>query len=206
MIVLLLPLTKKKIEILKYLYEKEQSHLREISKNLKIHPFQTKKIIDSLVNNKILEQKKAGKTILLKINTLFDGFNQLIYIIEDYKQKVENKRLREVIKILKQKFSKNKEILACSIFGSYAREAQTKASDIDILFVIRNEVLHYEIMKAVSQFRSLFQVDINPIIFSEREFLAAVNIKDPGILTILKPSQRILVLGLEYFIKETVSH
>ncbi len=201
----LLPLSKKKLEILKFVYEKDSTHLREISSQLKIHPYQTKIIIDSLIAVKILEQKNAGKTILLSLNKLSGSVEQLIYIVEDYKQKTENKILNLIIKNLKQQFSRNNGILSCCIFGSYTRNAQTKESDIDVLFVVKNKNAKHEISKKISQLRVLLNLNFSPIILDEKEFVITLQTKEPATVTLLKPSQRIILLGIEYFIKTTGS-
>jgi len=200
MIEQLLPLSEKKIEILRYLYENESSHIRKISSELKIHPYQTKKIIDELVLNKVLEQKRAGKTIILTINKLSEKIEQLIYLIECYKQKTEDKILKNIIKNLSL-FSRNKEISGCCIFGSYARGAETKESDVDVLIVVKNKNIEQEIIKKISQLSTLLHLRFSPIIMDEKEFLKALEIKDQALITLIKPQQRIIIFGIEYFLR-----
>src|SRR3989338_6353521 len=65
----------------------QPTHLRKISAELGIHPFLVKKHIDTLTAKQIIVQQPAGKTILLTINTLIDGIENLLYVIEDCKQK-----------------------------------------------------------------------------------------------------------------------
>jgi len=202
MIEQLLPLSEKKIEILKYLYEIDSSHIRKISSELKIHPYQTKKIIDILISNGILEQKMAGRTILLTINRLSENIEQLIYLIECYKQKIGNKLLKNIIKNLSL-FSKNEEILSCCIFGSYARGAETKESDVDVLIIVKNKNIEQEVIKKISQISTLLHLIFSPVIMDEKEFLKALEIKDPALVTLIKPRQRIIVFGIEYFLRHT---
>ncbi len=198
----LLPLSRKKIETLRYIYENDSAHLRRISLELEIHPYQLKKIIDELVSNKILEQKKVGKTILLSLNRLSENIEQVFYLIEGYKQESENKVLKNIIKNL-WIFSKNSEILSCCVFGSYARSAETKESDVDVLFIVKNKNIGQDIIKKVSQIGTLLHLKFSPVIMDEREFLRAIEIKEPTLLTIIKPSQRIITFGIEYFLKQT---
>jgi len=204
MIEKILPISEKKIEILREIYEEESTHLRKISAELKIHPYQTKKIIDRLVSDKVVEQKRAGKTILLTINRLSENIEQLIYLIECYKQKTENKILKGIIKNVSL-FYKNKEILCCCIFGSYARGAETKESDVDILFIMKNKNAEAEIAKKISQVGTLLHLKFNPVFMDEKEFLRTLEIKEPALATMLKPSQRIIIFGIEYIVKQTFS-
>lgn len=197
----LLPLSVKKIEILKYIYENEPVYLRKIAAELNIHPYQTKKILDTLILNKLLEQQRAGRTILLALNKLPESIEQLIYIIEDYKQKTETRLLKQIIKNLKQQFSKEIDLLTCCIFGSYARGAQTKESDVDVLFVIKNKNIEMKITKKLSQLSTLLGLEFSPIIMGEEEFLATIETHEPAMATLMKPGQRIIVFGIEYFIK-----
>ncbi|MBI4016663.1 MAG: nucleotidyltransferase domain-containing protein [Candidatus Aenigmarchaeota archaeon] len=204
MIEQLLPLTKKKIDILKHLYENQPTHLRKISAELDIHPYLVKKHIDTLTAKHIIAQQPAGKTILLTINTLLDGIEHILYVVEEYKQKSENKTLKNIIKSLQQQFGKNDQIISCVVFGSYARGAATKESDVDVLFIVKTNDIETALIKKASQLSTLMDLKFNPIIMTEDEFKTVLETKEPTTVTLLKPSQRIIVLGIEYFVRITV--
>lgn len=196
----LLPLTENKLKILKFIYEKNETHLQEIARNLKIHPYSLQKTLKSI--KAVLEERKAGKTILLSLDKKMPDYFDLLSIIEDYKLKTENKDLKLLIKTLQEFFSKDKNILSCLIFGSYAREAITEDSDVDLLFIVNKK--DEEILKKSSQLSTLSGREINPLIFSENEFKKALKIKEAAIVSILEPSQRLIVIGKEYFLKYLV--
>ncbi len=193
----LLPLTENKLKILRFIYEKKETHLQEIAKNLKIHPYSLQKTLKSIKS--VLEERKAGRTILLSLDKKMPDYFDLLLVIEDYKLKTENKDLKLLIKNLQDFFSQNKDILTCLIFGSYARETITEASDIDLLFILRKK--EEEISKKCSQLSTLLSKEINPLIFNESEFKKALKIKEPAIASILEPSQRLIVMGKGYFLK-----
>ncbi len=201
---ILLPLSNKKMEILKYVYENQPSHLRKIAAELGIHPYIVKRYVDTLTAKKIFDQQKAGKTILLTINTLLDGIEHILYIIESYKQKTDNKTLKNIIKSLQQQFGKNSQILSCIVFGSYAREAATKESDVDILFVVENKEIETSLIRKLSQIGTLMNLKLSPIIMTESEFKTTLETKEPTTITLLKPSQRIVIFGIEYFVRNAV--
>lgn len=193
----LLPLTENKLKILRLIYEKKETYLQEIARALQIHPYSLQKTLQSLKS--VLEERKAGKTILLNLNRKMPDFPDLLLLIEDYKLKTENKDLRLLIKNLQDFFSQNKNILTCLIFGSYAREAITKNSDIDLLFIVKKK--SEEISQKCSQLSTLLGKEINPLIFNETEFKKVLEIKEPAIVSILEPAQRIIVIGKGYFLK-----
>ncbi len=201
---ILLPLSHKKMEILKYVYENQPTHLRKIAAELNIHPYIVKRYADTFTSRKILDQQKAGKTILLTINPLLDGIEQLLYIIEGYKQRAGNKTLNSIIKSLQQQFGKNNQILSCMVFGSYARGAATKESDVDILFIVESKDIETVLIRKISQLETLMNLKFSPIMMTEGEFKAALETKEPTISTLLKPSQRIIAFGIEYFVRNAV--
>lgn len=193
----LLPITENKLKVLKFIYEKKETYLQEIARNLKIHPYSLQKTIKLLKS--VLSERKAGKTILLSLNRRINGYIDLLLAIEDYKLKTDNKNLNLLIKNLQEFFSNDKNVISCLIFGSYAREAIKESSDIDLIFIVKKK--DKEILKKCSQLSTLLGKEINPLIFNEKEFKETLKIKEPAIASILEPSQRLLVIGKEYFLK-----
>ena len=204
MIESLLPLSKNKMDILTQIYERQPTHSRKIALELKIHPYLTKKYIDNLASKQILEQQRAGRIILLTINSIQEGIEQVIYLIESYKQATDHKILKNIIKNLLEHFAQNNAILSCVLFGSYARGAATKDSDVDILFVIKNPSAQAIISKKLSQLGTLMNLNFSPVIMSEEEFHSTLTSQEPTTITLLKPSQRIIISGIEYFIRATI--
>jgi len=199
MITELLPLTKNKLKILTYIYEKKETYLLDISKNLRIHPFSSQKTVRLLKS--VLLEKKLGRTILLSLDKKLSEYFELAHIIEDYKLKTRHKDLKLLIKNLQEFFSKDNNILTCITFGSLVRGVVDKESDIDLMFVTKTK--DKEILRKCSQLSTLLNREINPIILTEKEFKTALSVKEPTIMTILKPSQRLLVIGKEYFLRKT---
>ncbi|MEK6834886.1 MAG: nucleotidyltransferase domain-containing protein [Nanoarchaeota archaeon] len=190
----LLPLTEQKLKILRYIYEEKEIHMLNISKGLKIHPYSLSKTLKSLKS--FLVENKRGKTISLSLNKNLNGYLELLYILEDYKLETENNILRLLIKNLKIFFP---DVLSCVIFGSYARLG--KGNDIDLLFVIKKQE---NILESCNKLSTLINKEINPVIMKEMEFEIALKEKEPTISSILEPSQRLLVVGREYFLKKVM--
>mgnify|MGYP001569165378 CR=1 FL=1 len=190
----LLPLTEQKLRILKYIYERKETHMLDIAKALKIHPYSLSKTLKSL--KPFLTEKANGKTISLRLNNNLSEYAELLYIIEDYKLEVNDKTLKLLIKNLKIFFP---NILSCIVFGSYARLEEGK--DIDLLFVSNK---NDKIIDLCNKLSVLINKEINPIIMNENEFELALKEKEPTISSILEPSQHLLIIGREYFLKRIV--
>ncbi|MFH1642033.1 MAG: nucleotidyltransferase domain-containing protein [Nanoarchaeota archaeon] len=191
----ILPLTKNKLEIFKYIYEKKGSHLLDISKNLKIHPYSVQKTLKSI--KKLFVEKKAGRTIILSLDKNLPGYFELLYLIEDYKLTIDSKDLKILIRNLKEFFSKDKNVLSCVLFGSFARNVS--GEDIDLLFLVKKRSDY--VIEKCSQLSTLFGKEVSPLVMLEKEFKSALQSKEPTIISILEPSQRLLVVGKEYFLR-----
>ncbi len=199
MIEKLLPLTKNKMKILKEIYESGETHMLDITKKLGLHPYSVQKTLLSL--KPALEMKASGRTINIRIDRKSKELVELLYIIEDYKVGSSGKKLKSVIGNVETFFSGNKNILACCLFGSHTRGAAREDSDIDLLFVITGG--EDEILKSCRDISSVLEKEINPIIMKEKEFIIALKTREPAIETMLVPSQRLLLIGKEYFLLHT---
>jgi len=199
MIERLLPLTENKLEILKIIYESGEIHMLEISKKLSLHPYSAQKTLLSL--KPVLEEKRAGRTVNLKVNKNLKEVRELLFIIEDYKVGSSGKKLKSIISNIETFFSGNKNVSLCCLFGSYARSAAKEKSDIDLLFVISSG--ENEILKSCRDISAVLGKEINPLILTEKEFDAALKTREPAIETILVPAQRLILIGKEYFLRKT---
>lgn len=195
MITELLPLTKNKLEILKEIYEKGETHLLEISKNLKTHPYSTKKTLDSL--KFLLTEKQVGKTKSVSLNKNLSSYNQLISLIEEYRLKTKDQNLNLILKNIKNLFNEE-NILICCLFGSYAKQSYNADSDIDLLIVIERK--NKEISKKIDQLSSILTKEISPLILSKEKFKEAVANKEPAIISLKKPAQRRVIRGSDNLI------
>ncbi|MEA3378472.1 MAG: nucleotidyltransferase domain-containing protein [Nanoarchaeota archaeon] len=195
----LIPLTKNKIEILKIIYDNEESYLLEIAKKLKLHPYSVQKTLSKL--KLFLKEKKAGRTILLSIDKTKKQSSELIKIIEDYKLSTKNKKINSIISHLTNLFL-DKNILTCVLFGSYARLSFTTESDIDILLIVKKK--NVKIKNKISQLSTILGKEVNPLILSEKEFMLALTKKEPSIMSLKKPSQRLIIKGVNYFLEKII--
>jgi len=197
MIEKLIPLTKNKMEILKVIYEKRETHLLEIAKELRLHPYSAQKTLAKL--KPILAEKKAGRTNLFSINKTQANYSDLVCLIEDYRLRTKNKSVSSIISHLANLFS-DRNVLVCCLFGSYARVSFTKESDIDVLLVVRKRGA--EIKSKISQLSSVLNKETSPLLLSEKEFNEALMRKEPSIMSLKQPKQRLIIKGADYFLEK----
>lgn len=196
MIEKLIPLTKNKMDMLKAIYEKGETHLSDIARQLNLHPFSVQKSLSSLRH--LLNEKKAGKTLLLSIDKNQESYLELAGLIEQYRLNTGNKKVDSLVKHIRNLFSGD-NILICCLFGSYARLAFTEKSDIDLLLVVKEK--DKELSRNASRLSAILGKAVNPLILAEDEFRSMIKNKEPSMMTLNFPSQRLLIKGAEYFVK-----
>ncbi|MDI6737634.1 MAG: nucleotidyltransferase domain-containing protein [Nanoarchaeota archaeon] len=196
MIEKLIPLTKNKIDLLKAIYEAGETHLLDIARRTKLHPFSVKRSLSGI--KYLLNEKKAGKTILLSIDKNQESYLELAGLIERYRLNTGNKKVNSAIKHIRNLFSEENIILCC-LFGSYARLAFAEKSDIDLLLVAKQK--NKEIIRNASRLSTVLGKTVNPLILTEEEFHDMIKNKEPSIMTLKTPAQRLLVKGAEYFVR-----
>ena len=196
MIEKLFPLTKNKMNILKLIYEKGETHLMDISRQMKLYPFSVQKSLAGIRH--LLNEKKAGKTILLSIDKNQQQYFELACLIEGYRLNTSNKSVNSIIKHIRNLFSGD-NIIICCLFGSYARLAFTEKSDIDLLLVVKQK--DKELNRNASRLSTVLGKTVNPLILTEDEFYNMIKNKEPSIMTLKFPAQRLLIKGAEYFVR-----
>jgi len=122
---------------------KGDSHIREISRKLKVNHMSIKRIMDKLFERNILDFRTDGKNkiFFLKENL---GTRNLRIIYEVYK-KIEIVRKYPLLRTIFEKIEKNKNIKMALLFGSYAKERSHSKSDIDIYLETKSLKLKKEI-------------------------------------------------------------
>lgn len=128
---------------------KGENHLRKIAKDLSMSHMTVKRALDSLVSQNVLDIKKEGRNSVYSIKKTLEGRN-MVYMAEIY-------RLGKLIKKhpeLKQGMVELKKITAgiIIIFGSYAKEAETENSDVDIYIEAENRKIREEAEKISGKF------------------------------------------------------
>jgi len=198
MIKQLIPLTRNKMEILTAIYESGETHLLGISKRLNLHPYSAQKTLAGL--KPFLRFRKAGRTNLISIDKTNQSYPELASLIEDYRLSAKSSAVNSIIQHLSNIFSGD-NIIACCLFGSYARMSFSEESDIDVLLVVRRK--ESALRRKSSQLSSVLGKEVNPLILSQDEFEKALKSKEPALMSLEMPQQRLIVKGARYFLDAT---
>ncbi|MBM3303472.1 MAG: nucleotidyltransferase domain-containing protein [Candidatus Aenigmarchaeota archaeon] len=195
MIKQLMPLTRNKMEILAAIYEDGETHLLDISRQLKLHPYSVQKTMARL--KPFLKSRKAGRTNLVSIDKASPSYQELARLIEDYRLHTKSSMVNSVIMHLTNLFSED-NVLACCLFGSYARMSFSEESDIDVLLVVKRK--GPALRRKISQLSSVLGKEVSPLILSQSEFEKALKSREPTIMSLAQPRQRLVVRGAGYFL------
>lgn len=144
-------ISKNRVKLLNFfLFEGGESHIREISRKLKIPVSAVKREIDNLILIGILNINKSKITLNKKCNYLDDLKNMFI-------------KTDAIIYPIKEAMKKvNVDFIF--IFGSFARGDYHKESDIDLM-VIGNQRL-FDIIKILKPAEEKIKREINPVVWN----------------------------------------
>ena len=96
--------------------------------------------------------------------------------------------------LLKSAFDKKGDILAAFIYGSYAKNDECAASDIDIF--VAGDISSKELQGIISDIESRTKREINPAVYSQKELREKYKSKNNFITGVLK-GQKIFLKGSE---------
>lgn len=114
-------------------------NLRGVITETKLSPNAVTDIINSLVQNGFLKERRLEKKRVymrqFALNTASPLAHSLFLLVEEERKKkfyLKHPRLRAIVSQILQSFS---SILLLVVYGSYAKGTETKESDLDILIV-----------------------------------------------------------------------
>lgn len=189
----ILPLSKRRMDVLFEIYAKGEDYLRNISKNLRMNPSLTFNILNKLYDSQFIIKRKLGKEIQYSLNRNRD-YNLLINLLEEY----QFEKTIEKVKILKTMISlliNNKELMKSShkiyLFGSYVLGNYSKDSDIDLLFVNEDKKI---VGRACREISVVIGKNLNPLIYREEKFESDLSKKEPLLDSIVNKSKNRVII------------
>lgn len=181
----LLPLSKRRLDVLFEIYAEGRDYLRSISKKLNMNPSLTFNILNKLHNSQFIVRKKIGKEIQYSLNKNRD-YKLLVKLLEEYhleKAINRSKTLKAMINLLINNKALIKSSSKIYLFGSYVLGNYGKESDIDLLFVNENRKL---VGKTCREISVVIGKNINPLIYTKKKFKADLSKQDPLLNSIVK--------------------
>jgi len=147
--------SKNRIKILNFfLFRKTKSHLREISRELKISPSAVKREVDNLVLIGLLRFDKRDLVLNKNCNYLEDLKN--IFIKTD----AIIYPIQGALKKIKADF--------IFLFGSFARGEYSEESDVDLMVI--SDLGLDKTLKTIRPAEDIIKRDINPVVWKIEEF------------------------------------
>ncbi len=164
-------LTKKQIQILTIFHEKLFSELtfKQIKKESKQKSNNLIQLsIQEFLKQELLKTKKTGNVTTYKLNlknNLTFSYLELINQIKIKKLKLPN----EIMSEIQRRIQKETIFFILGIFGSYAKQKQTKKSDIDIMIIVDSEEKRKKITPLIETIkrRELLKIDYHIILTRE---------------------------------------
>ena len=158
-----------KDKILKLLLsDKEQEFtIRGISKKVKVDYKTVYITVNNLIDNNLINSKRAGQTILCSINQ--ETFNPDMFRAEWLRR--ENLFKNKNFYVLQKRIAEVNGYFIMLLFGSYALGKQTKGSDIDIMLIADDKKVNKEIWNAFS----IMPLEIHLVEFTTNEFISMLK-------------------------------
>ena len=146
------------MKIMNYFFNKpyEQIHLRELSRKTNTSIYATKKIIDDLVDQKIMIEKRQGNQRYIKPNMENQFFKQL-------KIAFSIKKIQDSL-ILQHLEEKIPAISSITLYGSTAQGKDDEKSDIDLLIIGQKNKID------ISEYEKKINKEINLLIMKWSEW------------------------------------
>ncbi|MBN2881291.1 nucleotidyltransferase domain-containing protein [Candidatus Woesearchaeota archaeon] len=167
-----------------------EHYIREVEKLLKISPRTAQLILDDLENKGIVISQTKGKTKIFKLN-VSEFTKRYITFVEQYKAIIFLEK-HLIIKEIIEKITPY--IMGVGvIFGSYAKDLETKDSDLDI-FIIGN----YDVDQ-IKKISKVYGIDISIKCYSQKVF----SKKDILVQEVLK--NHVVFLNAEQFVNEVLN-
>jgi len=186
---------KTKLKIIKsFIEDKNPKTIREIARQIKADYRITHTAAQRLIGEKILQAKKVGKSSLCSLNQSYYGVE--IYEAENERKQqiLKNKNIQQLYKEIMAKIETSFFVLI--LFGSYAKNKQTKTSDVDLLFISNEENAEDKISDTLS----LLPLKTHVLVFTEEEF---IRMKDSKKSNVVQEAieNNIILYGIEMYYK-----
>ena len=169
--------SKTRINILKLFVfnPKKEYYVREIERLIKTSFDLVRRELIHLETIGLLKSRVSGKQKYYTLNTehmLFPEFKSMIL------------KTSGIGDIIQSAIKNRNDILVAFIYGSYAKDTENAESDID-LFVI-GDISSTDLQVSVSEVESQTKREINPTVYSSKEFKEKYKAKNNFILSVIK--------------------
>lgn len=178
--------SRARIKILQFLlFEKEETYLREMSKELKISPSAVKREIENLLELDIIKKQRTKITLNSKSNILEELKNIFI-------------KTEGIVYPIKKVLKENK-IKFALIFGSFAKGKYSNNSDVD-LFVV-GDLKAFDFYNKIKPIENKIKREINSVVWTIKNLKKE---KNSGFVKDIFVNKIIMMKGDENELREIV--
>lgn len=169
-----------------FINPEKEYYVRGLERDLKTPASMIQRELKKLEDGRIISSRKIGNIILYKIDKtgpFYREIRELTLVIAG------------IDKLIMPVFAKEKNIIVCFIYGSYARGDFEATSDIDIFVLVNDkEGLYERISSGLLKYEEMLGREFNMSYFSRQELRNRLKRKDPFMADVLKNS-KIFVKG-----------
>ena len=177
------------------LHPEESLHGREIARRAGLPAGTLTRELKRLAGAGLLNCERRGNQLLYSANRQSPIFEELAGILR------KTSGLADVVAEALAPLTDHIEVAL--IFGSVARGTETRASDVDVLII--GAVDYGSVIDALYPAQQRLAREINPKVFTRREWNAKLKEKSPFVLEILS-RERIFLIGGEHELAELDRH
>lgn len=173
----------------------QRFHVRELARQTGTTAGTLHRELSKLAEAGLLLRERQGNQVLYQANRACPVFEELAGLF---------RKTSGAVSVLQDALSGlAPQIRFALLFGSLARGTETPGSDVDVMIV--GEAGFAEVVKALYPAQEMLQREINPVVYSESEYLVRLRDKEPLLLEVLaKP--RLFLIGNEYDFAEFAGH
>lgn len=174
--------------VLAFLYGRADSsfYTKQILDAVKVGRGTVQRELKNLTDTGIIIREVQGRQVYYRANAQCPIFDELKSIV---------RKTFGVADVIRQSLTTVADkIRAAFIFGSVARSADDRASDIDVMII--GEVSFAGVSSAISQAEKLIQREINPVVYPPAEFKQKVKADHNFVNTVLN-GEKIFLIGDE---------
>ncbi len=158
-------------------------YLRELERLLAVPVSMIRRELLRLAEEGVFSSFRKGNLAYYRLNKAYPLFEELKSIV--FKTVGVEGMLKEVV-------GRIKGVKTAFIYGSFARNQQTGASDVDLLVIGRIDEDH--LVRELNKTEKVLKREINYTLFSPDEFKKRKSAKDPFVADLLE-NHRILIAG-----------
>jgi len=157
----------------------EEKTIRQISIEASIPYMTLSRIVKKMEKMNMLKTRKAGKSILCKLNISNQLTKQyLIIASESSKNQIIEKK--PIIRKIAESITDAKDISAV-LFGSYAEGKEQRHSDIDLAFITDKKSDAKNIQDCLKAIEQIHEIEINTLTFTKRQFKDMLTAKEENV-------------------------